>query len=237
MVLLGALVNGVAIIAGTLLGRLLQRIPEGMKNTVMNGIGLAVVVLGIQMGLKSENYLIVILSLVVGAVAGEWVDLDEKFTRAGDWLERKTGSSEQGSISQGFVTASLVFVVGAMAILGALDSGMKGSHEILYTKSIMDGFISIILTSTLGVGVLFSAVPVFLYEGAIALLATQITRVVPEALMNNCITEMTAAGGLMIMAIGTNLLGITRIKVANLLPGILVAVVMVTAMYLYNLYF
>lgn len=114
-----------------------------------------------------------------------------------------------------------------MAILGALDSGIKGNHEILYAKSIMDGFIAIILTSTLGIGVMFSAIPVVLYQGAIALLATQITRFVPDALLSDCIAEMTATGGVMIIGIGLNLLGITKIKVANLLPGILVAVLLV----------
>ncbi|MEK3902395.1 DUF554 domain-containing protein [Paenibacillus sp. FSL R7-0179] len=227
MVLLGAIVNGIAIIAGTLLGRLLERIPESMKNTVMQAIGLALMLLGVQMGLKSGDFLIVILSLVIGAVAGEWINIEDKFTRAGDWLERRVGAGRRGSISLGFVTASLVFVVGAMAILGALDSGIKGNHEILYAKSIMDGFIAIILTSTLGIGVMFSAIPVVLYQGAIALLATQITRFVPDALLSDCIAEMTATGGVMIIGIGLNLLGITKIKVANLLPGILVAVLLV----------
>ncbi|WP_342548404.1 DUF554 domain-containing protein [Paenibacillus sp. FSL P2-0089] len=227
MVLLGAIVNGIAIIAGTLLGKLLERIPESMKNTVMQAIGLALMLLGVQMGLKSGNFLIVILSLVIGAVAGEWINIEDKFTRAGDWLERRVGAGGQGSISLGFVTASLVFVVGAMAILGALDSGIKGNHEILYAKSIMDGFIAMILTSTLGIGVMFSAIPVVLYQGAIALLATQITRFVPDVLLSDCIAEMTATGGVMIIGIGLNLLGITKIKVANLLPGILVAVLLV----------
>ncbi|MEK5467917.1 DUF554 domain-containing protein [Paenibacillus sp. FSL R7-0210] len=227
MVLLGAIVNGIAIIAGTLLGKLLERIPESMKNTVMQAIGLALMLLGVQMGLKSGNFLIVILSLVIGAVAGEWINIEDKFTRAGDWLERRVGAGGQGSISLGFVTASLVFVVGAMAILGALDSGIKGNHEILYAKSIMDGFIAMILTSTLGIGVMFSAIPVVLYQGAIALLATQITRFVPDVLLSDCIAEMTATGGVMIIGIGLNLLGIAKIKVANLLPGILVAVLLV----------
>ncbi|WP_410513522.1 DUF554 domain-containing protein [Paenibacillus sp. BR2-3] len=231
MVLLGALVNGVTVVFGTLLGRLLRRIPESMKQTVMNGIGLAIIVLGIQMGFKSGNFLIVILSLVIGAVIGEWIALEDKFTAVGHWLENKIGSNEPGSISQGFITASLVFVVGAMGILGALDSGIKGNHDILYTKAIMDGFIAIILTTTLGVGVLFSAIPIILYEGAIAVFATQITRFIPDALMNNCISELTATGGIMIAAIGLNLLGITHIKVANLLPGILVAVLLVSILY------
>lgn len=231
MVLLGALVNGVAIVFGTLLGRLLRRIPDGMKETVMNGIGLAIIVLGLQMSFKSENFLIVILSLVIGAVIGELVALEDKFTSAGHWLEARVGSNEPGSIAQGFITASLVFVVGAMGILGALDSGIKGNHEILYTKAIMDGFISIILTTTLGVGVLFSAIPIILYEGSIAIFATQITRFIPDALLNLCIAELTATGGIMIAAIGLNLLGITKIKVANLLPGILIAVLLVSVLY------
>ncbi|MDQ0194143.1 DUF554 domain-containing protein [Paenibacillus wynnii] len=234
MVLLGALVNGITVIVGTLLGRLLRRIPESMKETVMNGIGLAIVVLGIQMGFKSENFLIVILSLVIGAVIGELITLEDKFTSAGQWLENRIGSNEPGSISQGFITASLVFVVGAMGILGALDSGIKGNHDILYTKAIMDGFIAIILTTTLGVGVLFSAIPILVYEGSIAMLATQITRFVPEALLGNCISELTATGGIMIAAIGLNLLGITKIKVANLLPGIIIAVLLVTVLFAFQ---
>jgi len=231
MVLLGALVNGGTVVVGTILGLLLRRIPESMKATVMNGIGLAIVVLGIQMSFKSENYLIVILSLVIGAVIGELVSLEDKFTAVGHWLELRIGSNEPGSISQGFITASLVFVVGAMGILGALDSGIKGNHDILYTKAIMDGFIAIILTSTLGVGVLFSAIPIILYEGAIALFATQISRFMPDALLNQSIAELTATGGIMIAAIGLNLLGITTIKVANLIPGILVAILLVSGLY------
>ncbi|WP_379135398.1 DUF554 domain-containing protein [Paenibacillus sp. sgz500958] len=233
MVLLGALVNGITVIFGTLLGRLLRRIPESMKTTVMNAIGLAIIVLGIQMGFKSNNFLIVILSLVIGAVIGELISLEDKFTRVGNWLEKTIGSNEPGSISQGFITASLVFVVGAMGILGALDSGIKGNHDILYTKAIMDGFISIILTTTLGIGVMFSAIPIILYEGAIALFATQISRFMPDELLNQCIAELTATGGIMIAAIGFNLLGMTKIKVANLIPGIVVAVLMVAGLYIF----
>ncbi|MDM5154384.1 DUF554 domain-containing protein [Bacillus sp. DX1.1] len=237
MVILGALVNGICILIGTLFGRLLSSIPESMKGTVMHAIGLAVMVLGLQMGLKGENFLIAILSLVVGAVIGEWLKLEEKLTSLGDWLEKKVGSNGQGSISLGFVTATLIFAIGAMGIIGALDSGIRGNHDVLFTKAIIDGFISLILTTTLGIGVLFSAIPVILYEGAIALFATQIDRFVPEVLMNQFIVEMTATGGIMIFAIGLNLLGIIKIKVANLLPGIFVVAVIVSLMYGYNLYF
>lgn len=231
MFLLGTLVNGLLIIVGTFFGKLLNRIPEGMKTTVMSAIGLAVMVLGLQMGLKSENFLIVIISLVVGAVMGEWLKLEEKLNDVGKWLENKVGSNGKGSISEGFVTATLIFVIGAMAIIGALDSGIRGDHDVLYTKSIIDGFTALILTTTLGIGVIFSAVPVVIYEGIIALFATQIDQFVPKILMDQFITEMTATGGIMIFAIGLNLIGLTKIKVANLLPGIVVVGVMVTILY------
>ncbi|MFE8697652.1 DUF554 domain-containing protein [Cytobacillus sp. FJAT-53684] len=239
MFLLGTLVNGLLIIIGTLLGKLLHRIPENMKGTVMYAIGLAVMVLGLQMGLKGDNFLVVIISLVFGAVIGEYFALENKLNALGDWLEKKLGSSGQGqgSISQGFVTATLIFVIGAMAIIGALDSGIRGDHDVLYTKSIIDGFTALILTTTLGVGVLFSAFPVVIYQGLIALFATQIDRFVPTELMNSFITEMTATGGVMIFAIGLNLAGITKIRVANLLPAILVTGVIVTIIHFYQLYF
>ncbi|WP_370221579.1 DUF554 domain-containing protein [Cytobacillus sp.] len=237
MFLLGTLVNGLLIIIGTLLGKLLHRIPESMKGTVMHAIGLAVMVLGLQMGLKSENFLVVILSLVFGAVIGESLALEDKLNQLGDWLERKIGSKGQGSISQGFVTATLIFVIGAMAIIGALDSGIRGDHSVLYTKSIIDGFTSLILTTTLGIGVLFSAFPVMLYEGLIALFATQIDRFVPQLLMDSFIKEMTATGGIMIFAIGLNLTGITKIRVANLLPGIVITGIIVSVVYFYGIYF
>ncbi|MEK4145864.1 MULTISPECIES: DUF554 domain-containing protein [Robertmurraya] len=229
MFLLGTIVNGLLIIVGSLLGKLLHRIPEGMKGTVMHGIGLAVVVLGLQMGFKSENFLIVILSLVFGAVIGEYCKLEDKLNQLGAWLETKIGKGNgQGSISEGFVTATLIFVIGAMAIIGSLDSGIRGDHDVLLTKAIIDGFTALILTTTLGIGVIFSAIPVMLYEGAIASFATQIDRFIPQALMDSFIVEMTATGGVMIFAIGLNLLGLIKIRVANLLPGIIVCALIVT---------
>ncbi|MFC4802315.1 DUF554 domain-containing protein [Neobacillus sp. GCM10023253] len=236
MFLLGTLVNGLLIVVGTLLGKLLNRIPESMKTTVMYAIGLSVMVLGLQMGLKSENFLIVIISLVVGAVFGELLKLEEKLNDLGGWLENKVGSNGKGSIAEGFVTATLIFVIGAMAIIGALDSGIRGDHDVLYTKALIDGFTALILTTTLGIGVIFSAIPVVLYQGLIALFATQIDRFVPKALMDQFIVEMTAVGGIMIFAIGLNLTGITKIKVANLLPAILVTGVIVTILYNYHQY-
>ncbi|WP_147535998.1 DUF554 domain-containing protein [Bacillus marasmi] len=232
MFLLGTIVNGLLIIIGTLLGKLFHRISEKMKHSVMTVIGLAVAVLGLQMGFKSENFLIVIISLVIGTVIGEYFELENKLNQVGNWLESKIGNKSNGSISEGFVTATLIFVIGAMAIIGALDSGIRGDHDVLYTKAIIDGFTAIILTTTLGIGVLFSAIPVVVYQGTIAMFATQIDRFVPQVLMDSFIVEMTATGGVMIFAIGLNLIGITKVRVANLLPSILITAIIVTIIYL-----
>lgn len=222
MVLFGTLINGIAIIIGSLIGTQLRNIPERVKVTVMQAIALAVIVIGIGMGLKSENILIVIGSLAVGALLGERWDIEGKLNLVGKWLEKKTGAKEEGTFAKGFVTATLIYVVGAMAILGALDSGLRNDHAVLYTKSMLDGFSAILFTSTLGIGVLFSAFPVMLYQGVIAILATQIVRFIPQEIIDTFIVEMTATGGVMILAIGLNILGITKIRVANLLPAILV---------------
>lgn len=231
MVLLGTLVNAALIAIGSIIGKFLPNIPEKVKETVMSGIGLAVVAMGIQMTFKSEQYVIVILSIVIGAVIGEWIDLEKYLTALGNWIESKMKAKEGTSISQGFVTATLIFCVGSMAILGALDSGIRNDHNLLITKGILDGFTSIVLSSTLGIGVLFSAVPIIIYQGFIALLATQIDTWVPKGLMDMFIVEMTATGGLMIITIGLNVMGLTKIRSANLLPGILVVGILVSIVY------
>lgn len=235
MVLLGTLVNAVLIIVGSLIGRIFKNIPESMKATVLSIIGLAVALLGIKMGFESANFIVLIISLVVGTVIGEWLDLDQKMNRLGQWVEslfRKNRSEDnQISIAEGFVTASLIFVIGSMAIIGALDSGMRNDHTILITKGIIDGFTSIILASTLGIGVLLSAVPVFIYQGIIAMFSGVISVYIPEGALDMFITEMTATGGVMIMAIGLNIAGLTKIKAANLLPGIIVVGMMVAIIY------
>ncbi|MER1987769.1 MAG: DUF554 domain-containing protein [Solibacillus sp.] len=231
MVLLGSFLNALFIVIGALIGRKFKNIPEKMKDTVMSIIGLAVAVLGIQMGFQSDNFIIIIVSLVVGTVIGEWLDLDALFNRFGQWVESLFGSKSDGKVAEGFVTASLIFVIGSMAIIGALDSGLRQDHNVLITKGIIDGFTAIILASTLGIGVLLSAVPVFVYQGAIALLAGVISLVVPDAALDLFIKEMTATGGIMIVAIGLNIAGLTKIRVANLLPGILVVAVIVAIIF------
>ncbi|MCM3597252.1 DUF554 domain-containing protein [Metabacillus idriensis] len=230
MVLLGSLVNAAGIIIGSLLGLLLRRIPESMKQTVMTGIGLFVMVLGLDMALESEQLFIVIISLVFGAVIGEAIDIEKKLHQVGYWLEKKLSKNQTGDFAQGFVSATLIFVIGAMAIVGSLDSGLRQDHDILYTKSMIDGFTSMVLSSTLGIGVLLSAVPVFIYEGAIALFANVIHQYVPDSLLKDLISEITAVGGILIFAIGINMLAIKAIRVANLLPSLAVVAVIIVFM-------
>ncbi|MDP4552984.1 DUF554 domain-containing protein [Alkalihalobacillus macyae] len=232
MVLLGTIVNGAAIVVGTLVGTVSSRIPERMKTTIMQGLALVVAVIGLQMAMKSEQFLIVIGSLVIGGMLGEYWDLEGKLNQLGKWIEMKTGAASEGSVAQGFVTATLVYVVGAMAILGGLDSGLRNDHSILFTKSLIDGFTAIMFTATLGYGVLFSAIPVMIYQGIIALFASQINQFVPQSLLDAFIAEVTSAGGIMILAIGLNLLGIIKIRVANFLPALLIAAFLVTCVYL-----
>lgn len=222
MALLGTLVNGGLIVLGSLLGLMFTKIPERYKETVMHGIGLAVILIGLQMAFSTELIIVVLLSLLTGAIIGEMFNVEEKLNLVGKWIGNKltTNSSNDNSISQGFVTASLIFVVGAMAIIGALDSGIRGDHEVLITKGILDGFVALVLTTTLGFGVALSVIPVVIYQGSIALLATQIERWIPDAFLDGLIVELTAVGGLLIVAIGLNMLKVVQIRVGNLLPSI-----------------
>lgn len=223
LILLGTLVNAVAIIIGSLLGRLLSGIPDSIRQTVMQGIGLAVIVLGLKMSFDTKNFLLLIFSIVLGSIIGEVMGIEKGLNGAGNWLERKLGGSKQGSVATGFVTATLVYCIGAMAVLGAMDSGLRNNHDILYTKAMLDGFSAIIFTSTLGIGVIFSVVPVIIYQGAIALLSTQIYSIVSEKMLDAILVEVTAVGGLMIVAIGINILELRKINVANMLPALVVA--------------
>lgn len=221
MVLLGTLVNGLCIMVGTLLGLFFTKIPERFKETVMSGVALAVMLIGLQMAFETENIVIVLISLLSGAIVGEAIRLEERLEYIGRWIERKvTKPDATSNVAQGFITASLIFVIGALSVIGALDSGLRNDHEVLITKAIIDGFVSLVLTSTLGIGVIFSLIPVVLYEGSIALFATQINRWVPQEMLDLFIVEMTATGGLMIVAIGLNMLKLTKIRVANLLPAL-----------------
>lgn len=218
--MLGTIVNAVVIILGSLLGITLKKgIPESYKETILQGIGLVVLLIGLKMAFKANNELVVILALVLGGLLGEIMKLNYRLERFGEILQKKIGSKESDFV-KGFVTSSLIFCVGAMAIIGAIESGLLGNHKILFVKSALDGITSIILSSSLGIGVLFSAIPVFIYQGAITVLASGLQAI----LIDPVIDYMTATGGLLIIGIGLNVLGIKNINAANLLPSIFIVI-------------
>ena len=216
----GTLVNTAAIAAGSIAGLLLQKgVAERYQKIVLQSLALAVIVIGVQMAGKSLNFLIVILSLAGGSLLGEWLDLDGRLNQLGDFLGGKLSRGSADRFSEGFVTASLMYCVGAMAIVGSLQDGLSGDSATLYAKSLLDGVSAVVFASTLGIGVLFSALSVLLYQGAITLLASVVSPWLSPAM----IAELTAVGGVLIIAIGVNMLGVTKIKVASLLPAIVMA--------------
>jgi uncharacterized membrane protein YqgA involved in biofilm formation len=219
----GALVNFAAIIAGSMLGLILKKgIPETYKETIMHGLGLAVMVIGFKMALVTENILIVIVSIALGAFVGEMMGIDAILNRIGVLLTEKLGT-RYGDVGKGFVTATLIFCIGAMAIVGSIQEGLTGDASTLYAKSIIDGIAAIIFTAAMGIGVAFAAVPVFLYQAAITVGASFFGEVISKAAIN----ELTAVGGVLIIAISFAMLEIKKIRVANLLPAVPIAVLLV----------
>jgi len=227
----GTLVNVAAIVGGGLLGLALKKgLSEPVKRTVMQGLGLSVILIGAQMALKTQNVLLVIISLVLGGIIGQLVDIERKLALIGNSLETRLGGGES-RLSRAFVTSSLIYCVGAMAIIGPIEDGLTGNHTTLFAKSMLDGISAVIFSSTMGVGVIFSAIPVFLYQGSITLLADTIKVFFTEGV----IRELTATGGVLIAGIGINLLEIKEIKVGNLLPSIVVVVLLVLLVEKYGL--
>ncbi|MCK8826846.1 DUF554 domain-containing protein [Natroniella acetigena] len=218
----GTIVNTVAIVIGGSLGILLgNRLAERFKKIAMQGLSLAVLLLGFKMALGTESPVYIIFALLLGGLIGEGINIEKKLKQLARWFESLL--SNQGQIAEGFVQCSLIYCVGAMAIMGAIQDGLQQDPSILYAKSLLDGFSAVAFASTLGIGVVLSAIPVFVYQGIITLLAAQVTVILTSAV----ITEMTAVGGLLIFAIGLNLLEITEIKVGNLLPAIAVVIFLV----------
>lgn len=219
MILTGTIVNVGAISAGALVGRYAGRfVPSRMRQTVMVGLGLAVVLIGLQLALKSKQPMIVIGSLILGGVLGELLQIEARLAAFGQWLQERCAGA--GNVAEGFVAASLLYCVGAMAIMGSLQDGFGGTPSILYAKAALDGVASIALASTLGIGVLFSAVPVALYQGGITVAAESARSLLTESV----VLEMNAVGGLLITAIGLDLIGVKRLPVGNMVPAVFVAV-------------
>ena len=224
--MLGPIVNAIVIIACALFGCFLVRgIPSRFEDIIKKAIALSIIYVGIKGALDNQRVLLLIMSLVIGAALGELINLDALMNRLGLWAEHKLGGSGNGhSFSKGFVSASILYCSGSMAIVGSIQSGLTGNHEILFAKSILDGAISIVFGASMGIGVAFSAVPVLLYQGGIALVAMA----VKEFLTAEIIREMSAVGSLIIAAIGFNFLGVKEIKVANLIPAVFIPLVYIS---------
>lgn len=220
--LLGTLINVILVLIGGFVGLFLKKgISKRFSDLIMNAIALVTLVIGITFATASENMLIVIISLVVGALIGEGIDIDQKLNQLGIWVKGKV-KSESGNVGEGFVTATLLFCVGSMAIMGSLDSGLRDDHTVLYTKSIMDGISALIFASSMGVGVLLSVVPILVYQGSITLLSSFIQPYLTQAMM----TEMNAVGGVLLIGLGISILGIKEIKVSNLLPALVIPIIL-----------
>lgn len=213
----GVLVNVLTVLIGSTVGLLLKKqIPEKLTSAVMTAIGLCTVAIGVTGVIKGENQLVMIISLVLGTVVGTLIDIDGKLTKIGDRLQKKKGENEKSTFSQGFVTASLLFCVGAMTIVGSMNAGISGDNQMLYTKSVLDLISSTMLGASLGIGVLCSSAFVLVFQGGLVALSMGLG----SFLNDFAVAELICAGSVMIVALGLNLIGITKIKVANLLPGL-----------------
>ncbi len=219
---MGTVVNSFAIIIGTIIGIWFGgRFSENIRKMIMQALGLGIILIGLKMAITSEQLVFVLISMVFGAWIGEYLGIEGALHKIGLLIQKKVGNvSGGGNIAQAFVTSTLLFCVGAMAIMGAIESGITGNHDTLYAKSLIDGVTSIMLTTTLGFGVIFSAISVFIYQGAITIAASWLESLLTIPVIN----ELKATGGLIILGIGLNILEITKIKVGNLLPAIFIIV-------------
>jgi uncharacterized protein len=215
---LGTLVNTAAIIVGSLLGIFIRSgIKTNYRQTVMQAVGVAVIVIGLKGALQTADLLLVIISLALGSIIGEFMKIEERLNAMGRAIERRVAGHSEG-LAQGFVTCSLMFCTGAMAIVGSLESGLTGNHQTLFAKSILDGMIALLFASTMGIGVLFSAFSVLIYQGLITIGAGMIQPLLTETV----IAQMSAVGGLLIVALGFTMLEIKAIRVGNMVPAIFV---------------
>jgi uncharacterized membrane protein YqgA involved in biofilm formation len=240
--MIGPLVNAGVIVVCALVGCFLHErfphspgsargIPARFETILKQAIGLAIIFVGLKGAFDNQRTLLLIMSLVAGACIGELINIDALMNRFGDWAEKKimsrskNGNVGTGTFSKGFVSASILFCSGSMAIVGSMQSGLQGNHETLFAKSILDGSISIVFGASMGIGVAFSAIPVLVYQGCIALAAVA----VKDLLSAEIIREMSAVGSLLVSAIGFNFLGIQTIKVANLIPAIFIPLIYLIA--------
>ena len=220
MILLGSLVNGGAIVVGGLVGMFAGKLlPERLRTSVMAALSLMTIGIAVPGLLKSSNALIPIISMVIGTIIGELLNIDAAVNKLGENLQKRFSGSR---VTEGFVTGSLVFAIGALAVMGPLQSGLQHQHDLLFSKSVIDGVASIVFASTLGLGVALSGLMVFAVEGSIALLASVVAPYLGEAVVN----EITFVGSLLIVGISLNLLGVTKLRILNMVPAILLPILL-----------
>lgn len=229
--MIGTFINIGTVLLGGTLGTLLgSRLPQRIQETILHGLGLVTLILGVSLAIKTSNILVVMGSILVGALLGEWLQIDRGLERLSEWLRallaKKAPASSLGHFTEAFITASLVFCVGPMTLLGSIQDGLTGNYSLLAIKSLLDGFGALVFASSLGVGVIFSAVVILVYQGSVTLLAGFLQHILSQPMIN----EMTATGGIMIIAIGLLLLDIKKIRVANLLPALVIAPLIVAAL-------
>ncbi len=219
---MGTIINAIAILLGGAMGLLFRkRLPDRISQTTLQVLGLFTMVVGLNMAIQSKNLILVLISLVAGAILGEWMNIEGRLERFGEWLEKKLHVTE-GSPAKGFIYASLLFCVGSMAIVGSITDGIKGDPSILVTKAMMDGIISIPFAASMGFGVLGSAFPVLLYQGSITLLAWKVQSLFTPVMIG----ELTSVGGVIVMGIGMNILGLHKVRVGNFIPALLLIIVL-----------
>ncbi len=213
---IGSLIDAGAIVVGGTIGLLLQkRFSAQIQKVVLQGIGLSTLLIGLQMAFKVENIIVLIFSLVLGGIVGELLNLESKLENLGDFLKRKV-NSKNTVFTDGFVIASVLLCSGAMSILGSINEGISGDRTVLLTKAVLDGVVAIAFASTYGLGVLFSALPILIYQGSITIASSYLQSFFTATMIN----QLSAVGGLLIVGIGINILGATKIKIMNLLPAL-----------------
>ncbi len=218
----GTLINVTGVIIGSIIGLTIHsRLPQRIITTTFQGIGLFTIVLGVTMAVKTTNFLLMIVSIVTGSIVGELINIEAALNKLSEKIRKKTQFAND-KFSEGFITSSLMFCIGSMAILGALEEGLGGTPHLLMAKSVLDGFCSLVLAASLGVGVIFSAVPLLIYQGGLTLFASSLQGSLTESIIN----ELTSVGGLLLIGLGIDILEIKKLKIMNMLPSLAVVVVL-----------
>ncbi|HSV56413.1 MAG TPA: DUF554 domain-containing protein [Magnetospirillaceae bacterium] len=223
--MIATLVNAAAIVLGTLVGLALRKgFSEKMQNAVFTAAGCITLVLGMKMAFETNHILALALALLIGAIWGTWMDVEGAVFRLGEFLKRRFTKGEEGSsFAFGFLNASVLYCVGSMALVGSFKAGVEGDYSLILTKSVLDGFVSVLFAGAMGVGVAFSAISVLVYQGALTLLSARIAHLVSETM----ISELTAAGGILVLMIGLNLLDLRKVRTGDFLPALFVMIVLV----------